>query len=384
VPLLPIVAALPWLLAPVAVLLRLRGSPTLSRYSDEPPPDPALVSVIVPARDEARNIGRCVTSLLRSRWTALEVIVVDDHSTDDTARLAREAANDDARLRVIAAPALPRGWFGKQWACFTGARAATGDVLLFTDADTEHAPDLVPRSMTAMRAHRLDFYSVAGSQELGSFWERVVQPHVFQILAVRYGGARVVNESSRAADKIANGQCIFITRLAYDTVGGHEAVRTKAAEDQALAQLVFRRGLRSQVAIGMSSLTTRMYASLAEIVRGWGKNIYAGALDALPYGLPRWTLPLLLLAMPLLTLAPPLTLLASLLVPLAPDVVLWAAIALTVELLWWALIYVRTARLSPLWALTFPLGALVVLYIATVAIARGRTVRWKGREYVAE
>src|SRR5436305_1964252 len=130
-----LLATAPWVLIPPAVMLRVT---TRSRsLGDQPelPPSPApLVSVIIPARNEARNIARCVRSVLASRYPALEVLVVDDHSTDDTAAVARSAAAADDRVRIIANRELPNGWFGKQWACATGAHAAHGELLLFTDA----------------------------------------------------------------------------------------------------------------------------------------------------------------------------------------------------------------------------------------------------------
>ena len=128
---------------PIVALLRSRESRSLDDVSADAPASAPLVSVIVPARNERRNIERCVASLLASHYPALEVIVVDDHSTDGTGDLARAIGAGDSRLRVIDAPALPSDWFGKQWACATGRRWRDGELLLFTDADTRHAPDLL-------------------------------------------------------------------------------------------------------------------------------------------------------------------------------------------------------------------------------------------------
>ena len=219
--------------------------------------------MIVPARNEAHNIDTCVRSILASRWPSLEVIVIDDRSEDDTGAIVRAIAAADARLRVVEGTPVPEGWFGKQWACAQGARIARGSTLVFTDADTTHAPTLVPRSMQAMRARALDFLTVAGFQELGSFWERVVMPQVFYMIATRYGGAGAVNRARRTRDKIANGQYMCFTRACYDAIGGHESVRGKAAEDLALAQLVQARGMRGELVLGERELSTRMYTSLA-------------------------------------------------------------------------------------------------------------------------
>ena len=147
----PLLAAAPWLAAVAIVLWRVRQSRSLDEYSAGALAEPPSLSVVVPARNESANITRCVASLRASTYAALEVIVVDDHSSDDTARLAREAAGGDSRIRVVAARDLEPGWLGKQWACAHGASLARGRVLCFTDADTVHAPDLHVRSVRALR-----------------------------------------------------------------------------------------------------------------------------------------------------------------------------------------------------------------------------------------
>jgi chlorobactene glucosyltransferase len=207
---------------------------------------------------------------------------------------------------------------------------------------------------------------------------------VFAMIAARYGGTNVVNRSRRAEDKIANGQCMFMTRAAHDEVGGHGAVRAKVAEDVALAQLFFRRGRRSEIVLGTQQLATRMYSSLGEMIRGWMKNIYAATGDAMPFGaLGRALLPLALIATPVATLTPPLVLLASAFMAVPAGLTTWALVCTVLLLAWWTTVYVGAERLSPLYALTFPLGAAVVLYIIVRAILRGRRVEWKGRSYQA-
>lgn len=378
----PYLAALPWLAVPVVLAWRMRGGPSLDRVPAAPPADPPLVSVIIPARDEARNIARCAHSVLASAYPALEVVVVNDRSEDGTGIIARELARRDARLTVIDAPPLPTGWFGKPWACATGAAKARGSVLCFTDADTVHGRELLPRAVNEMRERQLDLLTVAGRQEMVGFWERVVQPQVFTLLALRYGGPRAVNRSSRVVDKIANGQLVIFTRQAYDALGGHAAVRGKVAEDLALAQRSFALGQRTEVALGLRHLTTRMYTTLGEIVRGWMKNIYAGAHDATPLGAPgRALLPLMLLAPIIAMLAPPVTLVLAALGVVGSGVTTWALATTAVSLAWWAIVYVAAARLSPAYAFAYPLGAVVVGYIILRAVARGERVEWKGREY---
>ena len=378
-----LVAAAPWVLLPPLAMLRVARSRSLDDEPSEPPPSPPLVSVMVPARNEARNIERCVRSLLNTQYPSIEVIVVDDHSTDDTGRVAREAGQGDDRLRVIDNSPLPNGWFGKQWACTTGVAAAQGQLLLFTDADTEHGPRLLSRAVNALFAVGADLVSVVGKQEMHSFWERLLQPQVFWMLLARYGGTESVSRAKRAEDVIANGQYLLMRRDAYEAVGGHAAVRDLVAEDLALAQRFHRAGRGVRLVRADAQLSTHMYASLAELIAGWGKNVYAGGIHAMPGGtIGRAVFPLVLPLVPLLTLVPVLLLVFAALGALGPGWLLWATICVAANLAYWAVIY-RGFQQSPLFGFLYPLGSAMMLYIITRAIARGKQVGWKGRQYVA-
>lgn len=378
-----IAGSLPWIVPPLVTYLRLRHSRSLDDESDLPPPGAPLVSVIVPARNEAHNITRCVKSILSTTYPRLELIVVDDSSTDGTADVARRAANGDPRARIVTGAALPDGWFGKQWACATGAKIARGDILQFTDADTVHGADLVTRSVNALRRTDADLFSVAGRQELGGFWEKVIQPQIFTILSMRYGGTESVNQSTRVSNKIANGQCIFVKRDAYDAIGGHASVRTSVAEDMMLAQKFFAARKRVVLMLGLDQLSTRMYASLGEIISGWRKNVFAGGLDSVPFGrIGQTFFPLVLLLPPLLELIPVLALILAAFTAGSASMLLWAAISTAATLIWWIVVYVTVGE-SALYALAYPLGALVLLYIFVTAVIGGRRVRWKGRAYIS-
>lgn len=378
-----VLAALPWGIMALVTAIRFRNSTSLADESDVAPVDPPLVSIVIPARNEERNIERCVRSALTSTYPRFEVIVVDDQSTDATGEIARSIAADDSRVRVIENEPLPDGWFGKQWACDTGARASTGEIILFADADTTHSRDLVTRSVNTIVRRGADLFSVAGKQELGSFWEKLVQPQVFGMLAIRYGGTESVSRSRFATSKIANGQCMFVRRAAYEELGGHSLVKSHVADDMMMAQRFFARGKNVVLAEGVAQLSTRMYTSLGELVRGWGKNVFAGGIDSVPGGrLGRLFYPFMLLSAPLSGVVPALILLASLVVTVPQPLVIWAGITQAVLLAWWAYVYWQAGE-SPLYALLSPLGAAVVFYIFMRAILRGRRVAWKGREYVS-
>jgi chlorobactene glucosyltransferase len=237
--------------------------------------------------------------------------------------------------------------------------------------------------VNAMTTRGADLLSVAGTQELGGFWERLVQPQVFAILLQRYGSTEHVNRSRYASHKIANGQCLWVRREAYDAVGGHAAVRDKVAEDLALAQHWFRAGRIVSLVLGLDQLSTRMYTSLRELVEGWGKNVFAGGRDAMPFGaVGRAIFPLLLVTPALFQLMPPVVLALGLAGVVGSAALTWAAIATGANLVWWALVY-AWLRVSPAYALLHPLGAAVLLYVVVRAMVRGRRVRWKERDYRA-
>lgn len=374
---------LPWIVPPIIAFVRGLDSRSLDGYPPEVPPGSPLASVVVPARNERRNIERCVRSVLSTAYSPLEVIVVDDGSDDGTGDVARAIARGDERLRVIEAPELPARWFGKQWACATGARAARGALLLFTDADTWHAPDLLPRAVNALRARDADLLTVAGRQEMRSFWERVVQPQMFALLWGRYGGTEHVSRTSRPVDVIANGQFILVRRDAYDAMGGHERVRDRAAEDLAMAQEYVRAGRRIAFLLGEWQLSTHMYASLGELIAGWRKNIYAaGRTTALGGRVGRAAYPMFLLGIPIFGLLPIVGLVLAAIGLLSSAWLLWSAVVVAFTTVGWTVVY-RFMRESPVYALAYPLGLVILLVIAGGAVVRGRRVEWKARTYTA-
>ena len=379
----PILWTLPWIVPPVVALVRSLNSRSLDDVPAEAPSPAPLVSVIIPARNEERNIERCVRSVLATRYPSLEVIVVNDHSTDATGSIARTIASEDPRLVVIDAPELPDGWFGKQFACATGARVARGELLLFTDADTRHAPDLLPRAVNTLRQRDAALLSIAGHQEMHSFWERIVQPQMFALLSIRYGGTEHVSKARRAEDVIANGQFVLVRRDAYEAVGGHDTVRDRVAEDMALSQEFFRAGRRVILMLALRQFSTHMYASLRELIEGWRKNIYAGGRHAALGGRAgRGVYPAVLLAIPIVELAPPVALVLAAMGVVSGAWVVWSAIVVAATLFFWAAIY-RFMGQSIAYALLYPLGLATLLYIAVGAVFRGQRVEWKDRTYVS-
>lgn len=392
--LLPWLALLPWAGLALFALVAVRPPPELAGAEPGAPPTGAdpdgrpaagpLVSVIVPARDEAGTIEACVRSLTASAHPAFEVVVVDDRSADGTGALARSVPSGNARsLRVLDGEPLPDGWLGKQWACWQGAREAGGDLLLFIDADTVHDPDLLGRAVAERRRTGADLLTVAGGQVYGSFWERLVQPQILFTMLLRYWNVERWVARGRWRDAIASGAFLLLSRETYEALGGHEAVKGAVAEDLALAQRTVRLGHRLVIRTAPDALRLRMYTSLGELVRGWGKNIHMGGLQTMPPWIRPFIPVVSVLAGAGLWLLPPLALAAAAAGALGPGWGLWAG--LTVLLSWalWVPVYQR-ARAPAAYGLLYPLGAAVGVWIYLRSWRGGARVEWKGRRYRLE
>ncbi len=260
-----------WRLGRVAAVLR--GRARLPRASDAPPfRGAALVTVLVPARNEERNVGACLASLSAQAWPNLEIIAVDDGSTDGTPAILADAARRDPRVRVLRVDGPPAGWTGKSFALDAGVSIARGAWLCFTDADTVHAPESIARAVGFAERHGVALLSLTSRQLTRSFWERVVQPVVFGLLDQWFPLTAVNDPASPVA--AANGIFILAARDAYRDAGGHRAVAGEILEDVALARRVKAGGGRIAFVDGADLVAARMYTDLAAIRRGWTKNLY--------------------------------------------------------------------------------------------------------------
>jgi chlorobactene glucosyltransferase len=240
------------------------------------------VSVLVPARNEERSIAGCVRSLLMQDYPDFEVIVLDDASTDATPSILQALKEESSgRLRVLRGSALPDGWHGKSWACQQLAAEASGEMFLFTDADTLHSPDALRRSVGAMLEGRGDMLSLTPKQELGSFSERLVVPLVYVIL-MSYLPLRLVRALQNPAFCFANGQFILFRREFYREIRGHEAVRNALVEDVWLCMAVKKAGGRVLSFNGTDTVSCRMYRSFREVWEGFSKNLFAGLGSSTP------------------------------------------------------------------------------------------------------
>ena len=352
-----------------------------------PPQNPPLISICIPARNEERNIRASVEAALAQDYPNLEVIVLDDRSTDSTPEILLQLAPQNHRLKIASGSDLPAGWAGKPHALYQASASARGEWLCFVDADTFLSPQTLSSCYVKAMETKADMFTIMTFQILGSFWEKTVMPLVMTALSAGFSPRKVNNPKTK--DAIANGQFILIKRSVYNAIGGHEGVKDNIVEDKAISEQVKWNGYRLIVADGMKVARTRMYTSLPEMWEGWTKNIYLGLSDQ--PGL-----------MALGVFGALLTVITSLFLPVWPLLGIiwylnsgeWMALAIIVEalLLWAYLIYVRAKvavnmKISPWYALTTPLGAGVfgaMMFTSAWRVVTKRGVTWKGRVYASK
>jgi hypothetical protein len=352
----------------VANLVALRPPRPVEADSD------ILVSVLIPARDEAGNIGPAVDAARASRGVAVEILVMDDGSSDGTAGIVRRQAAADARVRLLTAPPLPPGWGGKNYACQCLAEAARGSHLLFIDADVRVAPHAAAALAVHARGTGADLVSGVPRQVTRSLGELLTVPMI-NFLLLGYLPIGRMRATTQPALGAACGQLLLVDAAAYRAVGGHGAIRARIHDALMLARRFRAQGRRTDLVDGAGLASCRMYDGFAPAWAGFLKNAREGM--AKPTALPVWTV---LLAGGHV-LPPALTALAA--AGVGPSWPPFAALALSLGL---RAAITRRARESwwsvPLHPATVAV-ALAIQWTALLRARRGRPAAWKGRVYHA-
>jgi len=231
------------------------------------------VSILLPCKDEQENLAYCATDLLAQNYPNFDVVIIDDRSADGTAKVAQSITEADSRVKFLRLDDRPPGWTGKTYALTRGMEYATGDWLLFVDADTRHHPDCLSICMEWAARRQAAMISLLPKMRCETFWERVNQPLCGIVLMRSYPPELVNSDWSGMA--FANGQFILVERSVYEAAGGHAAVRDKFVEDIYLAREVKRRLKRRVLtAVAPEICSTRMYSSLSSQVQGWARIYY--------------------------------------------------------------------------------------------------------------
>ena len=268
--LLSIIVFAAWVLAFIRTLVNLALIPRLRR-GVLPIREP-LVSVVIPARDEARIIERSVRAFLAQTYRNLEVVVVNDRSTDGTGEIVR--AVDDERLIVIDGEEPPAGWLGKPWALHQGSRRARGEVLLFADADVVYAPDAILAAVALMERRQPALLALLPHFEMQGFGENASMP-MLAMTCFTFMPLWFSNRTRFAALAIGGGTGNLVVRAAYEAGGGHEALKDSVVDDVALARLMRRGGGATEVVRADDLVSIRMYHGLGEVIEGFTKNAFA-------------------------------------------------------------------------------------------------------------
>jgi chlorobactene glucosyltransferase len=359
------------LLAQVALLawnLRVVRRPPARRWRHDAP----RISVLIPARNEEASIAQCVDALLAQDYPKLEIIVLDDDSTDRTAGIVRERR--DPRLRLVTGAPLPDGWTGKNWACHQLAARAHGDVLCFVDANTILARDTLSRAAGELRDSDLGLVSMLLRTDTGTASEAVLMPIVNYALLSLLPAALIEKQSFRK-EAIALGPFVMVTRAAYAAAGGHAAEPAHIVDDVQLARSVKASGHRIALRNGTDLVHTRWYTGFGEIWHGFSKNAYGGIGYRPGVGLLTIFVVAPALLLPFLRLGAGITTGGALGFPALQVGLILSMRAVTT----------RVGR-DPLWSIPFHPVAIAVwagtLARSMVLAHTGREIEWKGRRYL--
>lgn len=346
-----------------ASLLRLPQSPDLR--------DVPLVSILVPARDEAHNIEPCLRSLQLQDYPNFEIFVLDDHSRDDTAAILHRMQAEFPTLNVLHGRPLPDGWLGKHWACQQLAEAAQGELFLFTDADTRHAPGTLSQAVAALHIHRAALLSLLPRQVVETWSERLLVPLISWSLVTCLPIA-LAHSRWLPAWTAAIGQYLLVHADAYTTIGGHAAVRANVVDDIALARRVKHAGLRTVLADGTRQVSCRMYRTRDDVVGGLSKNLFAAFNHNAGWFVFAWSWLLVVFCLPPILLVN------------RPDNLL-ALLSVAISLGLMALPIIRL-RLPAELLVTYPavIAGGAWLAFRSLRLARQGGARWKGRTLPAQ
>lgn len=342
------------------------------------------VSVIIPARNEEANIARALRSLANQKGVR-EILVVDDQSEDRTADILVSLAPEIPRLRTLQVRSLPGGWLGKTHALAQGARAASGEWLLFTDADTEHLPGSLAELLERAESEHAGLLSLSPGQETPTWWEKSVIPMVYAKLAELFRFSDVTDPASPVA--AANGQYVLVRREIYQRIGGHEAVRAAILDDVELARRIKAAREKLLFLPGARWVRTRMYRRFGEMWQGWTKNLY------LLYGGNSRRILGVIASLWLFDVLPALAFLVLCLYAVAGHThrgVLLAVLAVFVLALWRQWRYgqaLTSLGFDPALANYQPIGAALLgaLLFSSVYAHRSKgQVAWKGRQYTTK
>ncbi|MDZ7757591.1 glycosyltransferase [Rhodohalobacter sp.] len=378
-------ASLLYLLITSVILIRNRIELTELPYDTAENFKSKKISVCIPARNEELNIGSLLKTVLDQKYDNFDVHVLDDQSTDRTPEILQEFKSvHPQKLFTHKGKEKPDDWFGKPWACQQLSEAATGELLLFIDADTKLEPGALSRINNSFQYYGLDMLTVWPRQILGTFWENTVIPLIYYALLTvlpsiyvyrkpRWMPASIYHHL-REKFAAANGQCVAFAKNAYLQIEGHKSVKQQVVEDVELAKNIKKAGLTLRMFTGMNTISCRMYRNEKEIFEGLRKNFLAGFSNSLPLFITAAILHIVVFILPFIT-------------------IIWQIITYNPSLFFLSiasitLIFIQRLVIStwfhwnPLFVFTHPLGVIWFQRLGIIKIVdkiTGKTALWKGR-----
>lgn len=361
-----------WIASSVMTYRGMASIPSLTAIAPFARPAFPRISILFAARDEAEKMPQALASLLKLGYPNYEVIAVDDRSTDATGKILNEFAAKDARLKAIHVTELPAGWLGKPHALATAYEKASGEWLVFTDADVRFAPDLLRRTLAVVEQERADHLTLLVRLDLRGFWEPVALGYLGACFALMRPWK---TKEPKSKAYMGVGAFQMIRRATYEAIGTHKRLAMEVVDDMKLGKLVKMGGFRSIVAPSEHLVHVRWQDGFGNIIKGMTKNMFAGmgfnAAMAIAIACNTF----------LLSVAPVLGVIFA-----RGAAQIAAAVAVASAMIFEAMLMPR-AKASRWFGATHALGALVIVYIIlrsmVVTLGRGGVV-WRGTFYPLE
>lgn len=343
--------------------------PSLPRVALPEPPPP--VSVLVPLRNEEDNVGTLIAALKATVYPRLEIILLDDGSEDRTYELLQEATGEDPRFTILQGKPLPEGWVGKVHACHQLQQAASGEYLLFIDADISFTPEAIGQSMTLAQKKQASLLTGFPAFQVPPFLSKLLVPMLHFVIHFHLPLA-FANYTRYPLASAANGMWMLFEREAYVQIGGHASVKESLVEDVHLARRLKQHGQRVILANITRSVSCRMYTKNSDVWEGFLKNSFTGI------GRSSFLAAMLTLFYAVFYIAP----LLLAVIGLATGQWLWLVPYLLTVLQQAFIMYTTRQRLRLAWLVPLQAGAMIaVLLTAMMKHARKQPYRWKGRDY---
>ena len=344
--------------------------PWIKDYAPTPDADCPRISILFAARDEEEKLPAALATLMELDYPQLEVIAVDDRSRDATGRILDEFSSAHSRLRVVHVTELAPGWLGKPHALQKAYEASTGEWLLFTDADVRFKPDILRRALTFARQRNLDHLTLLSDVEMVGFWETVLVTFFGLAFHIANDPHRASNPNSRFY--VGVGAFQLLKRSAYEASGTHRRLAMEVVDDMKLGKIVKQGGFRSGAGIARDFVVVRWHAGVGNLIRGVTKNFFAGVGYNLGFVAVSVAGLLLTNVLPFAGLF-----FGHGWIRVFSAIAVFSALAFHVGV-------DLVMRVSPLYALTNPLGALLFAYMllrSTVVTLRQGGIIWRDTFY---